>query len=312
MSEYIFEKVTPDHYHLLKDLYFDAFSLSLDIPAIQKRLNTSVLGFEYIGYIAIHSETGKVAAHYGVFPVMLAFNNHSFWAAQGVDAMTHSKHRLKGLFVRLGELILEECRKKNVHLLFSFPNKNSFTGFTKNLKWIQIDSIQRLDLKLKIKTIPLPKIFKHSSFLQKVYLAYSKFILRKKIIPAPFSFNNTYPSSYAKVCRDEKYIAFKKASDKFFIKIDDQVLWIRLTDVLWIGDFSNYKTVNNSFIKKIKKLAFFLGYNTVSFHINESVQLPAFLNSFKKYNTEPSCVFFINDSIKPENILYTGADFDTW
>jgi Acetyltransferase (GNAT) domain len=312
MSEYTFERVTPEHYPLLQVLYLDAFNSNTNLSDIKKRFDTIDLGCEHIGFIAIHINTGQPAAYYGVYPVKFSLNNQIILAAQSGDTMTHSQHRLKGLFVLLAKLTFNECSKKNIYIVFGFPNENSFPGFIKKLQWKQIDSIVRLDLKHKIKTIPLSKIYRRTSFLKKIYSYYSNFILRNKITNPPASFFNTYPCNYAKVYRDEKYLGYKKTPEKFFIKIDNQVIWIKLIDVLWVGDFSDYQSMNISIINKLKRLAFLLGYNTISFHINESVQRPDFLKDFKKYNAEPSCILYLKDSIKPENFLFTAADFDTW
>lgn len=312
MSEYIFERVTPEHYKLLKDLYLDAFNSKMEVRDIQKRFDTKELGCEHIGFIAIHAATKEPAAYYGVFPVTLILNCQKILAAQSGDTMTAGNHRLKGLFISLAKLTFEECSKRKVQIIFGFPNDNSLPGFIKKLQWQQIDSIVRFDLKLKVKTFPLAKISLRPNFLRRIYYNYFRLLPGKKITSTPASFTNTKFTNYTKVLRNEKYMAYKESHDKFFIIIDNLVIWIKLTDVLWIGDFSNYESVNNSVIKKLKRLAFFLGYNTISFHINESVKLPEFLNYFKKYKSVPSCVLFLNNSIKPYNMLFTAADFDTW
>ncbi|MFM9909933.1 MAG: GNAT family N-acetyltransferase [Chitinophagaceae bacterium] len=312
MSEYNYQRVTPAHYPLLQVLYMDAFSSTTTVPDIKKRFDTIDLGCEHIGFIAIHTNTGQPAAYYGVYPVKFLFTNQLLLAAQSGDTMTHSQHRLKGLFTQLAKLTFDECSKKKIYAVFGFPNENSFPGFIKKLQWQQIDTIVRFDLKHKIKTIPLSKFYRRSRFLRKIYSYYSRLILRRKITNPPTSFINTYPANYAKIYRDEKYLNYKESPEKLFIKIDDQIIWIKLIDVFWIGDFSDYQLMNSSIIKKLKRLAFLLGYNTISFHINESVQQPGFLKNFKKYNTEPSCILYLDDAVKPENFLFTAADFDTW
>jgi hypothetical protein len=312
MSEYILERVTPDHYKLLKDLYRDAFNSKMEAQDIQRRFDTTELGCEHIGFIAIHTETKETAAYYGVFPVTLILNDQQIVAAQSGDTMTHRRHRLKGLFILLAKLTFEECSKRKVQIIFGFPNDNSLPGFIKKLQWQQIDTILRFDLKLKVKTFPLAKICMHSNLLKKIYYKYFRLLFGKKIISSPASFTNTALTKYRKIFRNEKYIKYKQSQDKFFIAINNQIIWIKLADIFWIGDFSDYGSVNESVIREIKRFAFFLGYNTISFHINESVKLPYFLNSFKKYNSVPSCVLFLNNSINQSNILFTAADFDTW
>jgi hypothetical protein len=312
MDKYVFEKVTPAHYPLLKDLYSDVFNLVISIRDIQKRFELKAADCEYVGFVAIDIETGIAAAHYGVLPATLTFQDQLCMAAQGIDAMTHHKHRMNGLFVKLAKLVLEECRKTSTKFFFSFPNANSYKGFVKNLNWKEIDTIQRLDLKLKIKTIPLAKFCRKFKLLNKIYNSYSKFVLRKILINPPISFDNKYPSEYARALRNKEYLDYKSSPDKFFIEIENHVYWLKLSDILWIGDVSNISSTNISAVQKLKMLAFILGYNTISFHINESVVPLGFLKYFKKYETEPLCVYYLNKSEYPEKILFTGADFDTW
>ena len=312
MNEYIFERVTPDHYPLLLELFLNAYNLKLTIADIYKRFQSPVKNNSYIGFLAIHQQTGIAVAHYGASPVEMVFEKRKVLAVQGIDAMTHSSHRFKGLFVRLGEMTFEECRRQSISLFFVFTNENSTYGAINKLNCRQIDLMQRFDLKLKIKTFPLSKLFLKTAYIKNLYLKYCRFILRNRIVATPDSFNNSYHSHYAKIFRDRNYLDFKKDQCKFFIKSGNQILWIKLTDILWIGEISDYQTSDMRFIKDLKRLAFFLGYNTISFHLNESVPISEFLKFFKKYKTEPSCIFTFSKDSKIENILYTAADFDTW
>jgi len=312
MNEYLFERVTPEHYQLLKDLYADAFNIKISVGDIQKRHNTSELGHPHIGFIAIQSTTRMPAAYYGVFPVKLIVGSDTILAAQSADTMTHREHRNKGLFTSLARLTFDACSRENIELVFGFPNDNSYPGFISKLNWTRIDNIARYDLKLKIKTLPLARLFRRAVFLRKLHHSYARFVLRKKIVPAPGSFTNNYPTHYGKVQRDEKYIRYKQSPDKLFVNIDNRLIWIKLTDVLWVGDIDNYESVTVELIRKIKRIAFKMGYNTITFNFNESLEPPGFLQGFKKHSADTSCILRINVDDKPENILFTGADFDTW
>ena len=112
--------------------------------------------------------------------------------------------------------------------------------------------------------------------------------------------------------RDNAYIHYKNSEDRFFIKIENVVLWIRLTDVFWIGDFDNYDAINPAVINKIKRLAFLLGYNTISFNMNASIMLPEPLKIFKQYSSQPSCILYIDETFCDANIILAAADSDTW
>lgn len=312
MSEFIFERVTPDHYHLLTDLYLDAFNLRLDISAIQKRFDTTKLGCEHIGFIAIHSKNRIASGYYGVFPMKAICEHNIMQIAQSGDTMTHSSHRRKGLFVQLAKYTYAECEKKGIKIIIGQPNEKSYNGFIKNLGWIHLDEIIRWDLKLRIKTLPLAKICNKPRWSKKVYLKYAVTVLKNYIVVPPEIFTNKIAVDYLRTFRDKAYLEYKKTGNKFFLKIEEVTIWINLVDVFWIGDIDCYEKITLPVIKRIKKIAFLLGYNTISFNLNKTLPLPEILNCFKKGRTESSCFFYIDKKFEGKNFLLTAADFDTW
>ena len=309
-TDYLFERINQKHYHHLQELFLNAFQITPTIQQIEKKFNTKVLGAEVIGYLAIEKKYGKAAAYYGVFPLQLTDKETVVQAAQSGDTMTHASHRKKGLFIRLAELTFEACKEKNIKLVFGFPNKFSYPGLTKRLSWQHVDNIVRWDLKLNIKTFPLPKLLlKHNNFFT-TYLAYASAITKKMSIEVA-DFTNKYETIMPKVLRDENYLLYKQVKDKVFIRLDNIIMWIKFSDVLLIGDVNNYGAITEKTISKIKKMAFILGYNTVSFYWNENLEPPDFLRYFKKISKFPSCILQLDDSTSSD-ILFTAADFDTW
>ena len=125
-------------------------------------------------------------------------------------------------------------------------------------------------------------------------------------------FQNPLQSQAGKVQRDASYLLYKQSGDKYFIKINRLTLWVRLTDLFWIGDFDNYDNINEETIRKIKKLAWWLGYNTISFNLNRSVSLPNSLREFKENSSQASCFLYFNEKYNGQNFLLTAADSDTW
>lgn len=309
---YEIEKVTPLHYPLLQRLYKVVFGQSLSINDVRKRFDTSVLGCELVAYIAVDKKTKTPAAYYGVFPLQLKINENLTLAAQSGDTMTHPDHRKRGLFIELAKLTFEECRKQGIKLIYGFPNDNSYHGFINKLNWEHIDDIERWDLKLNTKTFPFPKIAIKLGLFKTIYLSYARKILGRRKILAPDSFQNPSDLNIGKVNRDVAYLKYKSSSDKFFIEIDNVVAWIKCADVLWIGDLSNYKMANEVFFNKLRRLAFWMGYNTIVFNINSSVPHPDFLNYFSLYSKDASCFYYLSEETSNLNLLFTGADFDTW
>lgn len=310
-EEYSFERVSPLHYPLLIQLYADAFNAVPSLEEISHRFNTTSLGCELIGFIAIHTTTQLPAACYAVFPMEAIINGKIVQVAQSGDTMTHHMHRRKGLFVKLAKLTYKECIKSGIKILIGQPNENSFHGLVNKLGWTALDEVVRWDLKLKLKTIPLPKMARRFPVFQKQYFSYAHSIL-KKFIVTPDSFQNPLPLPYAKINRDNKYLTYKKSDDKFFLQIEDILIWVRLTDIFWIGDFEDYEKINPSFIKIIKRLAFRLGFNTISFCLNNSIPLPKALQPFKKNSAQASCFLYLDDQYRNINFVLTSADSDTW
>ncbi len=310
-EEYSIERVVPEHYPLLSLLYADAFHLTISAAEIEKRFDTTALGMLSIGFIAIHKSTNTPAGYCGVFPFKAIINGEEVQAAQRGDTMTHSKHRKKGLFILLGEATQQACKSEGVKILISQPNVNSYPVTVNKLGWTKVDEIVRWDLKLKLKTIPPAKIVRKIQLLKNIYSSYVKTVLRSRTVDTA-SFHNPVQTDYAKVCRDANYLLYKKTTDKYFIKINGIVIWIKLTDVFWIGDFSNYEKVSPAVIKKLRRLAFTLGYNTISFNFNKSLSLPPAFKAFNIYNSEPSCMLYVDEAYKNINLVLTGADFDTW
>lgn len=304
---YKIERVTPAHYPLLTELYADAFGSTMPEEAIAKRFDTKKLGCGHIGFIALTADRLVAAAYYGVFPVKLIRNNEIMLAAQSGDTMTHSLHRMKGLFVHLARLTYEECTRLSIKLVFGQPNQYSLQGLIR-LNWIKIDTIVRYDLKLKFKTPPLGRL----KIMRSLHRSLARAIIKKKIVTEPGTFTNTLPVQWWKVLRSGAYIDYKKSADKYFIKIDDIIFWIRLTDVLWIGDISDYSKVTHSTISQLRRMAFRMGYNTITFNINKSAELPPVFNCFRKQSEEQSMYYITGPLTDFDNILLTGADFDTW
>lgn len=310
MSEYSIQPYGSGSYPLMKELFEAAFGTQLDKAAFAKKYDTKTLGHEVIGFIAVHNATQTPAAFYGVFPVKIVLDGKEILTAQSGDTMTHPLHQKKGLFVKLAQMTYAVCKAEDIGLVFGQPNQNSRHGLVNRLHFAPLDNIVRYDLKLQVKTIPLPKILRKARRFDS-YLTYAKKVLKRHTV-SPTTFTNTLQTAYGKVLRNEAYLAYKNEPDKVFIRIRNTVFWLKLTDVLWIGDVDDYTAVTLAVLKKLKRLAFLLGYNTVRFHLNESLARPAFLQTFTSQTAEASCFLYLDQRFEGRNLVLTGADFDTW
>ena len=311
ISDYTIQPFSFDHFPLMEELFLSAFKTKIGFDSFIKKYDTRNLGHEVIGFLAIHTSTQEPAAFYGVFPLKVLINGEVVLAAQSGDTMTHKKHRKKGLFVHLAKITFEECVKKRIGLIFGQPNAYSKHGLINSLKFVHLDDVIRYDLKLKLKTFPLPKLL-HKLGLSHIYYKYAKKVLRKRAVNHLKDFTNSVIDLPVKTLRNEAYLNYKNSDEKMFIEINETVIWIKFAEVLWIGDADDYEKMNASTISKLKKLAFVLGYNTISFHINKRISKPSFLSAFREYDTEASCFYYLNSNYQNYNMLITGADFDTW
>lgn len=311
MIDYTIQPFSPDSYPLLKSLFQAAFQSPFDKTTFAKKYNTAALGHEVIGFFAIHTATQTPAAFYGVFPVKILINNREVLAAQSGDTMTHPAHQNKGLFVKLAQLTYKACGEQGIQLVFGQPNNYSYHGLVNRLHFTHLDDIVRYGLKLRLKTFPLPKLLQKAGLFS-IYMHYAKAYLKNRTVKNVQSFTNSLETTFGKVLRNKAYLDYKDEGDKLFIKISSVVFWIKLTDVFWIGDADRYEHITQDMIKKLKRLAFALGYNTITFHFNKNCEQPAFLQQFQPQASEASCFLYLNKEFDNCNLLLTGADFDTW
>lgn len=305
-EEYESVSFSLEHHGPMDVLFRSAFGQPLSKDTFLNRYNTAPVGKAVVGYIAFHRATGTPAAYYGVFPVQLQYGGRTCWAAQSGDTMTHGDHRKRGLFTWLAKLTYEACTRQGIELVFGMPNANSYPGFINKLGWKETDTIACYDLKPAIKTFPLPKL------LPRFAMTWARLVLRRYVRNAVGAQINTCKTDYAKVFRDAAYMKYKDRSDSFLLELDGILIWVRLTDVFWIGEVSDYDRLSERIVLKLQRIAFVLGYNTIRYHLNSSINRPGFLRSFKKYNNEPFCYLDLSGRYQALNILITAIDFDTW
>lgn len=312
VDDYRIEPLNEDHFPGLQNLFAEAFGAAPDTEAMRKRYNTRSLGEDIISYVAVHRPSGKIAAHFAASPVQVLIGGEPVLAAQSIDAATAEGHRGRGLFRRLADAVHTACRQKGIAIVFSQPNTSSYHGFVNNFGFKHIDDINRWDIKLRLKTFPASKLLQRHRFSRALYFSAARLAILPWKAPRPNIFNNPSPPGPARVLRNGAYLQYKEAPGSYFVRLGRVTAWVRLTDVLWVGDFSDYSLVDAKAIASLRRLAFFMGLNTISFHLNSGIPQPAFLRYFRKYKTEPSCLLCLRQEYAGVNLVLTGADFDTW
>ena len=265
-EEYEFERLNGNNMSDLVLLYKNTFNTSASAEFFKKKFNTSHIGISHIGFLA-YAKDKTPAAFYGVFPCWIEYKGNTILAAQSGDTMTDPKHQGKGLFTRLAKMTYELAEKEGIKLVFGFPNKNSYPGFTKKLNWIHRHNIRTYNF--KINTLPLIKAAKKFN-TSELYGNYAKALLKKYFSTAACFPNSSIDPEHAGVVHDRAFCLYKGYSKNFILKLDNDVsLWVKLDGKLWIGDVD--RTPSENFItalRKLQRLCFFLGCSEITFNIS--------------------------------------------
>ncbi|WP_299115587.1 GNAT family N-acetyltransferase [uncultured Winogradskyella sp.] len=101
--------------------------------------------------IAEDPSNERPAGIYAMATVKFQINGKDYLSAQSLDTITDINYRGKGLFTNLANRIYERGEKEGLELVYGFPNGNSIHGFTRKLKWDNLDPIPFLIKPLKTK-----------------------------------------------------------------------------------------------------------------------------------------------------------------
>ena len=101
-----------------------------------------------------------LAAHYAVSLVTLHVGGHDVTTALSGTTMTHPDYRGLGLFPVLARLTYQEMARREMALVWGFPNANSHRGFIQDLDWKDICEIptMRVTISGRVMTDPSPGV----------------------------------------------------------------------------------------------------------------------------------------------------------
>lgn len=312
MTAYRFEKLSPANIADLLPVYFNAFGKVADIAFLTQKQNTSVFGESYCGYIA-YSNTGEPAAFYGVFPCLIEYNGKKFLAAQSGDTMTHSDHTGKGLFTALAQQTYDYCRAHGIHLVFGFPNKNSYPGFVKKLCWKHFDDM--IAYTVYVRCLPWIRIKNALGISSQLHGKWCRTVL--SFFPAGSIFKSSCLMSETPVIdHSPDFFNYKKYSQNFLINVNGINIWLKFDDdYLLVGDMEKCEeAVFIKTIRTLKKIAFFLGLSNVRFHCSSNTWIQPLLeiHARKKKVTYPVGGINFSNEIPMEEMKFTMADNDTF
>jgi hypothetical protein len=312
--EYIFKRFSVDLINDFKYIFEATRNEKVCDEWFYKKYNTNVFGEDFIGYIA-YSDNGEASAFYGVFPILVRFDNHTILAAQSGDTMTHPNHRKKGLFRMLFFKTAELCKELGVKFIIGFPNHNSYPGLIK-FGWTSDSNAIRLDIEVKLKKI-IPRAIRKisprlSNFLRNKYIN-----KRKTNLSEIISKINYHSKSKIYIERNLAYLSYKTFFDNFFIQLPSCILWGKVDGgTLFIGDLFNVqKSDKEKIIEDLINFSRKVLCHVVRFVSNAEHNTGKLLITETNFSlSNHLCIYRIDPECKFENndFEYTLADIDVF
>lgn len=311
-SEYSIQRFTPSHYEDLRSLYKEVYGHPPSFLELNNVFDTNDFGLFTIGFLAIHNETGGVAAYYGVFPVIGFVNGKEALIAQSGATMTSPTHQKKGLFTLLATHTYEAAREEGVVMIFGFPNQNSLPGFQKKLNWKFTGSMRML--KLNASYLPLAELASKSSFTSKIFLWWAKNRMKNYALSKTSKFINE--SSPGNVKRNDIYLNYKlRNRGVHFIEVEKFKLIISVSTHLYLGEVERFKAADlTGFITVLQRIARRLLCGKIVFVLSENHWLYELLS--ERYHFVESlpigCLPLTNSELDSSKFSFTVLDYDTF
>ena len=312
MSEYKFERVSESNVDDLLFIYKDAFDKELNILEFKQKQNTKEFGDKYVGFIA-YDQNNTPAAFYGVYTCQIEYQGKLFLAAQSGDTMTHSEHTGKGLFTQLALKTYNYCQENGFHLVFGFPNENSFPGFVKRLGWSHFDDM--IPYLIRVKCIPWIRFKNTFRLPQSIHNWWCRLNLKKLTKGIPFK-SSCLSTETAVVDHSTEFFEYKTYGENYLIQLNGINVWIKFDDTfLFIGDIERCNETDfKKTIQALKKIAFKMGLPHLRFHACSNTWGE---KMFKKYGVPMEVKYPVGginftNTIPLEKLKLTGADNDTF
>jgi len=308
IKEYTIERLNDKNLADVERLHIAVYGLARPENYFRKKYNSSYTGVSNIGFIAYNKERIAIA-YYGVIPCYVEYQNEVVLAAQSADTMTHPGFRYKGLFVELSNICFDFCKETGIHLIFGFPNQNSYHGAIHKLGWKMTETMDCFAI--PVRGIPLENLFLKFALGRRMYEKYKRAVLKKYLLPETGLPNSVIKDGYGGVCRNEEYLAYKTYSNTFVIGTDTFKAWIKIKNGLIIGDMAITENNFLDSIKKIKKIARKLGLKQIYFHASKETSLHnLFMQYYQPVPSFPVLFQDLNSKISIHKIKFAFADID--
>jgi hypothetical protein len=244
---------------------------------------------------------------------MVEYQEKKYLVAQSGDTMTHSAHTGKGLFTQLAQKTYDYCKENGFHLVFGFPNENSFPGFIKRLGWSHFDNMT--PYLIRVRCIPWIRLKNTFKLPQALHSKWCHFVLNRMKKGSPFK-SSAVNYETPVVDHSSEFFAYKTYAENYLINIHGINVWLKFDETfLFIGDIEKCNETDfKKTIKALKKIAFKMGLPHLRFHASSGSWGESM---FKKHgdpmevNYPIGGISFTKD-IPLEKLKFTGSDNDTF
>ena len=315
--EYTFELLNDQNIEDLPVLFKNAFNEDRSADNVKSKYDSSKTGgnnFTFIAYDSNNNPSGL----YAIFPVYINYNNENILAGQVGDILIHSDHKKSfNLFSKLANHAHDYAKINGVKLLFSFVcgMNGSYPALIRYIDFIDDECYNGYNL--KINTLPFSSFSKRYSFInfffKSYFLALKKLFFKNKDSFLHFSKN----VEYNEIEKNNDFIKYKQTySNCEILEIKGVRFLIKLNKdgSLGIGDVDKCSVLEiKSAIKKIKKIAFFMGVRIVQFEVSKGHILDQILSSDYSVVNERRLIYLtLDENIDGSSVKFTYSDLDTF
>lgn len=310
MEGYRLERLTASNLGDLAVIYASAFGKETSVDYLRKKFDTSAFGHGHVGFLA-YAEGGEPAGFYGVFPCMVSYNDRSYLCAQSGHTMTHRDHQGKGLFTALAQRTYDLCRELGIHLVFGFPNRNSYPGFVRKLHWEHVNDLRAYVV--RVRTLPWVRLKSMLKLPPSIHRVWCDTVLGLCAKGGPFP-NSVLEHGIAGVDRSPEFFAYKAYEPSLIIRLHGIDVWVKVNDdFLLIGDLArcDAKTFAKV-IGSLRRLAFLMGLHHLRYHCTEGAYYQAFFTEIGREmeTTYPVGGINFTDVMPLTALHFTMADND--
>ena len=309
---YSIKRFQQEHIGEVIKLFEIAFQKPLKESLFEKKFNTILCGASPIGFIA-YDENNATVAFYGVYPCTMIYQGKRFLVAQTGDTMTHPEHQGKGLFSRLALKTQEYCIENGFHLLFAFPNNNSYPGFINRLGWSHFDDLGVY--LVRVKGLAWLRLKKTLRLPQSWHTRWCQFILKRQPKGQPFASSIT-SDVHAVVDHSPEFFEYKCYGGNFLIDVNGISVWVKFNaEYLIIGDMDVRTEADFlKVISKLKPIARWCGLPYLRMHVSSSTPYDEwFQRHGRKHNLSyPVIGIAFSEEIPLDLLKFTTADNDTF